>query len=417
MQQRGLNRAAIRLANNSAMSGKGAAEGINRGSRTENGRSLARIAASTIALKFLAALVAGVLCVGAFSAEAVDALPLVQIPQDEAPHHDVTEWWYFNGHLRGFDIFGKPHSYGYELVFFQFNFPNQPLPIYQGNLAITDVSGGSFHYEQKIVAQPVPDEKNGFNLEISPWHMEGSSGADLLAAQFTDGSYGIQLGQTSLQPVVLHGDGGLIPYGPFGTSFYYSWTKLWTFGTVFDHGVPVAVIGESWMDHQWYNPLSVLGGWTWFSIQLTNDTQYMLYFIRDGQNQLVQVVATEVKNGITSHLSPGSVSETAIGSWTSPVTGITYPSGWRVTVPGGVLDITPLQKDQELVVAASVAGAYWEGDSAVSGVIDGRPVRGASYAEVAPVPVPGGTPLLAAVPAGVQSGVSNQPEMSRPFSP
>jgi predicted secreted hydrolase len=91
----------------------------------------------------VAALIVGILCVGAFSAEAVDALPMVQIPQDEAPHHDVTEWWYFNGHLRGFDIFGKPHSYGYELVFFQFNFPNQPLPSYQGNLAITDVSGGS----------------------------------------------------------------------------------------------------------------------------------------------------------------------------------------------------------------------------------------------------------------------------------
>jgi len=42
----------------------------------------------------------------------------VRIPQDEAPHHDETEWWYFSGHLRGFDIFGKPHSYGYELVFF-----------------------------------------------------------------------------------------------------------------------------------------------------------------------------------------------------------------------------------------------------------------------------------------------------------
>jgi predicted secreted hydrolase len=174
--------------------------------------------------------------VAAFSADAADALPLVQIPQEEAPHHDVTEWWYFNGHLRGFDIFGRPHSYGYELVFFQFNFPNQPLPIYQGNLAITDLTANGFHYEQKIVAQPVPDEKNGFNLRISPWHIEGSNGADWLSAGFTDGSYGIRLGQTSLEPVILHGDGGVIPYGPFGTSFYYSWTKLWTFGTVFDHG-------------------------------------------------------------------------------------------------------------------------------------------------------------------------------------
>ena len=345
-----------------------------------------------IALNAFAAFNVGLLSVAVCSAKAGDALPLVQIPRDEAPHHDSTEWWYFSGHLRGFDIFGKAHSYGYELVFFQFDFPNQPQPIYQGNLAVTDLTRGSFHYEQKIMAQPIPDEKNRFNLTIAPWRIEGSSGADSLAAQFSDGSYGIRLQQTSLEPVVLHGNGGLIPYGPFGTSAYYSWTKRWTLGTVIDHGVPVAVIGESWMDHQWYNPLG-LGGWTWFSIQLSNNTQYMLYFIRNGQNQLAQVVATQVKNGCTVHLAPNSVSETATGSWTSPVTGITYPSGWKVTVPGGVLDVTPVQKDQELVVAATLAGAYWEGDSAVTGVIDGWPVRGVSYAEVAPVPVPGGTPL------------------------
>ena len=69
---------------------------------------------------------------------------------------------------------------------------------------------------------------------------------------------------------------------------------------------------------------------------------------------------------------------------------------------GGVLDVTPLQKDQELVVAATLAGAYWEGDSVVSGVIDGRPVKGVSYAEVAPVPVPGGTPLPPAAAARVR---------------
>ena len=340
---------------------------------------------------FLAAVIGSSL-LATDSGLATETSPLVQIPQDEAPHHDNTEWWYFSGHLRGFDIFGKPHRYGYELVFFQFNFPNQSQPSYQGNFAITDLSSGKFKYEQKIVAQPIPNEENGFNLSISPWHMKGGGGFDSLAANFTDGSYSVRLGETSIEPVVLHGNGGLIQYGPFGTSFYYSWTELWTFGTVIDHGVPVAVIGESWMDHQWYNPLA-LGGWTWFSIQLKNGTQYMLYFIRDGQNRLDQVVATEVTDGRTVHLSPDSVSETPAGSWTSPVTGISYPSGWTVNVPGGVLKVTPLQKDQELVVAASLAGAYWEGDSAVSGVVNGLPVQGVGYTEVAPVPVPGATPL------------------------
>ena len=83
----------------------------------------------------------GTFSMAARSANAGNASPLVQIPQDEAPHHDETEWWYFSGHLRGFDISGKPHAYGYELVFFQFNFPNQPMPVYQGNLAVTDLTG------------------------------------------------------------------------------------------------------------------------------------------------------------------------------------------------------------------------------------------------------------------------------------
>jgi predicted secreted hydrolase len=396
MQETELICATIGVANNVDLSGRETAHKVSRASQAgkESFRPIPKITRNALAVFSVV-----MLSVAVYSTKADDTEPAVHIPQDEAPHHDVTEWWYFSGHLRGFDISGKPHSYGYELVFFQFNFPNQPQPIYQGNLAVTDLTGGSFHYEQKIIAQPIPDEKNRFSLKISPWSMEGSSGADSLAAQFTDGSYGIRLFQTSLQPVVLHGHNGLIPYGPFGTSFYYSWTNLWTFGTVLDHGVPVAVIGDSWMDHQWYNPLA-LGGWTWFSVQLSNNTQYMLYFIRDGQNRLAQVVATQVKNGRTVHLPPSSVSETPIGSWTSPVTGITYPSGWKVTVPDGVLNITPLQKDQELVVAATLAGAYWEGDSTVSGVIDGLPVRGVSYAEVAPVPVPGGTPLPPAKRSG-----------------
>jgi hypothetical protein len=42
------------------------------------------------------------------------------------------------------------------------------------------------------------------------------------------------------------------------------------------------VSGQSWMDHQWgaFNFASG-AGWDWFSIQLSNGQQYMLYFVRD----------------------------------------------------------------------------------------------------------------------------------------
>jgi predicted secreted hydrolase len=128
---------------------KGTAGEIGRDLPAEKG-SFRRIAMWTISLNALLALSIGLPCAPVYSASADAASPLVRIPQDEAPHDDETEWWYFSGHLRGFDIFGKPHSYGYELVFFQFDFPNQAQPVYQANLDLTDLTGGNFHRYLKL---------------------------------------------------------------------------------------------------------------------------------------------------------------------------------------------------------------------------------------------------------------------------
>jgi predicted secreted hydrolase len=339
--------------------------------------------ASFFRLSFLMTSIICLLSMADQMAKADNPEPQIQIPQDEAPHQLELEWWYFTGHLSGPDKFGKIHQYGYELTFFQNLVPGH-APVYEGNLAITDVTANSFQFDQKIAAQPVPDEKSGYNLNISTWHMDGINGSASLAAQFSNGSYSFQLKQSPIVPVVLEGNGGVIPFGPFGTSFYYTWPYLFSFGTVTDHGNPVEVTGQSWMDHQWYTPPTHAGGWNWFSVQLDSFTQYMLFFIQDGSGQIAQVIATEVKDGTTIHLPAASVSETVTGSWTSPVTGFTYPQGWKLKVPGGQLEISPLQKDQELVVSESSKGAYWEGDSSVSGTIDGRHVSGVGYTEINP---------------------------------
>ena len=58
-------------------------------------------------------------------------------------------------------------------------------------------------------------------------------------------------------------------------------------GTLIDHNQPVQVTGLAWMDHQWGNFLALGGGgWDWYSIQLNNDTEMMLYVIRDAQGRL-----------------------------------------------------------------------------------------------------------------------------------
>jgi predicted secreted hydrolase len=144
------------------------------------------------------------------------------------------------------------------------------------------------------------------------------------------------------------------------------------------------------MDHQWgaFNFASG-GGWDWFSIQLSNGQQYMLYFIRNEAGEIVQTIGTRVEpGGRAMNLPPGAFNEQATGSWTSPTTGITYSSGWQLALPGGYLAVTPDRQNQELDLQQTQGVAYWEGDMSVRGQIDGRAVTGIGYTEINPTNQP-----------------------------
>jgi predicted secreted hydrolase len=307
----------------------------------------------------------------------------VKLPQDEAPHHNSQEWWYFSGHLWGTDAAGHAHCYGFEYVTFQL-LAVAPQPVYFGDFAVTDLTRGTFQYADQQDSYPVPSTLNGFALHTADWTMAGGSGKDTLHATLPGYTLDLQL-QTTKQ-AALHGDNGIIPFGPLGTSDYYSWTSLLSGGTIVDHGVPVKVGGVSWMDHQWgeFN-LTSGAGWDWHSIQLTNGQQYMLYFIRDRTGAIVQALATQIgQGGRTTNLDPSTFGETTTGSWTSPTSGITYGSGWKLTLPGGSLTVTPSLVDQELNLLTTQGVAYWEGDVTVKGTIGGSPVSGVGYTEINP---------------------------------
>jgi predicted secreted hydrolase len=306
----------------------------------------------------------------------------IHLPQDEAPHSDAVEWWYFNGHLVGTDPAGHPHEYGFQIVFFRY-LHVAPVPFYVGNSAVTDVSRGTFEYDLRTAFQPVPTGGAGFDLHIVDWALNGLNGRDTVAG--STAGYQFQLSTRALKPAVLHGGDGIIPFGPFGTSYYYSWTSLAISGQVVDHGTPVNVTGVSWMDHQWGNYTPAHGGWDWFSMHLSNGVDYMLFFIRDGSGAIVTIDGTRVDRAGEATDLGTAISDTATGSWTSPSTGITYSSGWVVTVPGGQLTLTPVQQDQEQNYTATLGNAYWEGDTRISGTLDGRPVAGVGYTEINPV--------------------------------
>jgi len=312
-------------------------------------------------------------------------LPALVFPQDEAPHHDLTEWWYYTGHLVGTDATGAAHTYGFELTFFQI-LRSTFGPLYIGHVAVTDLTRQQFASAQQTqqLISIVPASTPGFDLSIGAWNMHGLAGHDHLTAGNPDYHFALDLLTQKAAPVLHNGNGLLTTFGP-GFSYYYSRTRMAVQGTVLDHGVPLTVTGTAWMDHQWGNfLLDPSISWQWFSLQLADNTEYMLFFLATPVNGQRVYGATRIAaNGTVTALTTG-LSEEVLNMWTSPTTHTTYPAQWRVTVPGGDLTVTPLLANQEFVTPANslLHTAYWEGDCAVSGMIDSQPMTGASYVEI-----------------------------------
>jgi predicted secreted hydrolase len=315
------------------------------------------------------------------------ATPQVFIPQDESPHNTTEEWWYFTGHLTGTDVLGQTHHYGFELTFFRLGVVFPLSSIYFAHYAVTDLDRGTFTYDTRYSIQPdnVPLD-GGFGIQLLDWDMHGRNGANDLYAGDTGLNYITALHLDTWRPAALHSGDGFMTYGPLGTSYYYSRPVLSVTGSILDHGNYVPVSGQAWFDHQWGNfSQTNKAGWDWFSVQLNNGQEYMVYLIKDGTGAVVDKVGTLINaDGSTVDLDTSTLSDQALGYWTSPHSGYTYSSGWKVTVPGGYLTINPQLVDQELVVPSAPDGKYWEGTTTVTGTINGKAVSGVGYTELTP---------------------------------
>jgi predicted secreted hydrolase len=205
-------------------------------------------------------------------------------------------------------------------------------------------------------------------------------------AEGEEGTVAIDLTLRETRAPVLHGIDGLHQKGPEAgnASYYYSLVGLETTGTVTSAGRMFTVTGRSWMDHEFGTSALSAGavGWDWFSVQFDNGAILMLYEIRlvdGGINPNIKGTLVW-PDGAQQVVSENDFDLTPDGAWTSPRTGITYPSGWKLTLPalGIDLTITPLLADQEM----DVSFVYWEGAIDVAGMMRGEAVTGQGYAEL-----------------------------------
>ncbi|HXG52611.1 MAG TPA: lipocalin-like domain-containing protein [candidate division Zixibacteria bacterium] len=323
----------------------------------------------------------------------------ISLPADHASHPDFKiEWWYYTGHLSG----ESGRRYGYQVTFFRFGLRDRQsveskdhpvlfTDLYMAHFALSDVQERKFSFRERInrgyggKAGAATDRYFVWN---ESWKVEGSGTEHRI--EVDDRETKLELKLVPLKPPVLHGENGFSRKGEGEgrASHYYSLTRMRTEGRLTIDGRTEKVTGESWMDHEFGT--NQLGenqvGWDWFSIQLDDQTELMLYLIRrkDGSADPYSSGTRVDAKGRTRHLALGEYRIEVLDHWKSPKSGATYPIRWRVTVPSEQmeLEISPLFREQELVTARSTRVTYWEGAVEIRGKVRGKIASGRGYVEM-----------------------------------
>ena len=320
-------------------------------------------------------------------------------PKDHGPHPDFhTEWWYFTGNL------SDTHNdrYGYQFTIFRRALTrNQPQldsdwasnQAYLAHIGVTDVQTGEYLIDEAYsrgALNLAGARSQPFKVWVNNWVVQGSQGecngclnVDISAAS---DYFSLGLKLNSLKPVVLQGEHGLSRKSnePGNASYYYSLTRLETTGTLTTHGTTKQVSGASWMDHEWFS--SVLSnealGWDWFSLQLNDRRELMLFQIRQrestGKSFKYGILVGD--EGNSRLLDASQIEFTEQRRWKSAKTHAEYPVDWQIAIPelGMTLSIDALADAQE----RDDSFRYWEGAVSVSGTQGSNAVTGSGYLEM-----------------------------------
>ena len=327
-----------------------------------------------------------------------------KFPRDHGAHADFkTEWWYFTGQLRSTD--GR--EFGYELTWFREGvLPKRPPGLSRfvvgdfkfAHFAVSDVARGHFAFAQKISRGAYGeagcgDGNPGPLAWIDDWRLTIDPGGVWRIAAENEGRT-LELCLAPLKGPVIEGENGVSQKsaGPGHASCYYSYTRMHAEGRLALPGAAaLSVTGETWFDHEWAsNQLAPdEAGWDWFSVQLSDGTELILYRMRlkNGRADPASSGTWTRKDGSVVYLKAADFNLTPLTWWQSGQTKGNYPIHWRMAIPRLKLSLeisTPLE-NQELALPSL---AYWEGLIHATGIAGGVPVTGHGYLELTGYGVP-----------------------------
>ena len=287
---------------------------------------------------------------------------LVSLPKDDAPHQAAMEWWYYNGHLNTES--GKQYSFHYT-VFLVNNVVHHMV----SHASVNEHQTGK-HYtaQRRIAGNPSINKVNGFEFTQSDWLMMGGNGNDKL--KLITNEFSLDLSLTNTQLPIFHGGNGVISMKDAGDSYYYSRSRMTASGIIKIGNTTEKVTGISWFDHQWGDFSVGVLKWEWFSLQLNDGMDVMIYQLRDKKtNEPILYTGSISQNGNTETLSAADFKVVPGQKWISNKSSIAYPTEWVIDIPSRNISLTvkSINENNEFDAMLTTYNIYWEGAVKVQG--------------------------------------------------
>jgi predicted secreted hydrolase len=327
----------------------------------------------------------------------------LEFPRDHGAHPAFRiEWWYLTGHLKS----AEGGEFGYQATFFR-NGMNPPKAsgaeavdsdsaLFLGHMAISDLGGQRFYSEERLArgGWDAFAETEHLDLRLQNWHLEMTDDAsESMRLQFSIESDAMaDFVLRPSKPLLRFGEDGTSRKGvdPAARSYYLTFSRIETTGTIILGPETFKVTGSSWMDHEIASEqLSEgLAGWDWTALQLDDGWEIKAYILRqrNGEPDPFSRLYWISPEGETFAQTPAEFHWERTRWWESPTTGNRYPIDVNLTTrdprnddKAVTLQIRASIEAQELT-GNSAGFAYWEGAGIVQ-TENGSPV-GRSYLEL-----------------------------------
>ncbi|SMC90741.1 lipocalin family protein [Lentzea albidocapillata] len=343
-------------------------------------RRVAALVAATATLAFSAVVSSSVQAVSSAAPTATSGIPaLVDPAADLGRHAPGPQQTWFDSIYFTSSVRANGQEFGLQVH--TRILPNRDEAAYRWTFSVINKTTGWYRdYDAMVEQKDYRWSEGKLDIKAPGLSWTGDAVRQSVQVETPWGSLDVQLAPTG--PAMNYASTGIFNLADGVPNYEFALPEMQTSGTLVVDGRKHQIRGTSWLDRQWGEMPTSLLRWTWMNLGMPNGDKIAIW----------DTIGAESKDSWATVLHPdGSydvvdvepVAQGASRQWTSPATGQTYPTRWRIRIPAlqTELDVRVTgNPDQE--IQTPDGGGYLEATAAFTGKYNGKNVRGENYVEM-----------------------------------